>query len=85
MRSFRALFLCAAAVVIYTSSASVKADSLSCNYCHAFANWCAGFCHEHGGTLLCTIHTGGSCSDFCYCADGAMYYDNSGMCPPCDS
>jgi len=85
MKRIRLACLLTTLVVLMAHPQVLRAEPVadSCNYCSAFKSWCDGFCHEHGGVMLCEIHVGFYCSDFCYCVDQTIYQDSSGMCSPC--
>jgi len=85
MKKIRLACLSLTLLALVASPSIVRADlPLSCDpWCRDFADWCAGFCYDHGGTMLCNTHVGFYCSDLCYCVDQTMYEDGSGMCSPC--
>jgi hypothetical protein len=79
MKRIRAACLLLTLVVLMAQPV-VRAEAYCCN---DFSTWCAGFCYDHGGVLLCDSWYGPYCSDLCYCADTTHYQDNSGLCDPC--
>lgn len=65
------------AVLAYTPRLSAE----TC--CRDFDRTCQGACLTHGGMLFDDCNVGGSGSDYCWCMDNYLAYDQpSGECAP---